>query len=184
MRLAVFPLLFASVLFTACSSSSKTQAVIYQAGDKATVGSLVYNMTDAERSQQLGDDPDSARTANQRFYLIKVSVSNSSADETPIPAMTLVDDSGQTYPELSDGTGVQNWLGVVRKVAPAQTESGYVAFDAPARHYRLRLNDPFDEKEISIDVPLSFVHDSARGIQTGTPAGSSPSDTPLQLPGK
>jgi hypothetical protein len=138
-------------------------------------------MTDAERSQQLGD---SARTASQRFYLIKVAVSNSSSDEMPIPAMTLVDDAGQTYPELSDGTGVQNWLGVVRKVAPAQTESGYVAFDAPSKHYRLRLNDTLDEKEIAIDIPLSFVRDSARSIQTGAPSASSASDTPLPSPRK
>ncbi len=60
--------------------------------------------------------------------------------------MTLVDDTGHSYTELADGSNVPNWLGVVRNVAPTQTEQGYVVFDAPTRHYRLRLNDPVDER--------------------------------------
>jgi hypothetical protein len=156
-------ILLPSLTLTACSSlsSSKDRPVIYAAGDKATVGSLVYTVTDTERTQQLGDDPSTARTPQNRFYLIKVSISNSGGDEQPIPAMTLVDDAGESYGELADGTNVPKWLGVVRKVGAAQTEEGVVVFDAPAKHYRLRLNDPFDEKEIAIDVPLDFVHEQS-----------------------
>jgi hypothetical protein len=167
-----------------CSSSKKNAAVIFSAGDKATVGSLIYNLIDAEKTQQLGDNPATARTAQERFYILKVSVSNSGSEEAPIPSMTLIDDSGQTYTELADGTGVQNWLGVARKVGPAQTETGYVIFDAPPKHFRMRINDSFDEKEISIDIPQSFVHDSNRaGIPTPASAAPSPADTPL-LPNK
>jgi len=168
-----------ALALTGCSglSSSKNRSVIIAAGDKATIGSLVYTITDTERRQQLGDDPSAARTHQNRFYLIKVSISNSGGDEQPIPAMTLVDDAGQSYSELADGTNVPNWLGVVRKVGPAQTEQGVVAFDAPAKHYHLRLNDPFDEKEIAIDVPLDFVHE--QGLQA-------PQSAPAQIsiPGK
>jgi hypothetical protein len=167
--------------FSACSRfSGKNQPTIYSAGDKATSGGLIYNLIDAERSQQIGDDAATARTAGQRFYLLKVTVSNTTTDDTPIPGMTLVDDSGETYPELADGIGITNWLGVIRKVAPAQTEQGVVLFDAPPKHYRLRLNDPLDDKEIAIDIPLSFVRDTpkilpaASGQSAYTPLPAAP----------
>jgi len=159
-------------------SSSKNQPVIYAAGDKATVGPLVYNVTDTEVAEKLGDDPNNERTPQDRFYLVKVSISNSGSGDEPIPAMTLVDDGGHSYTELSDGTGVSNWLGVVRKVGPTQTEQGIVLFDAPTKHYRLRLNDAFDEKEIAIDVPLSFVHEQLRNVDTSQGA-SAPTELPL-----
>jgi hypothetical protein len=91
--------------------------------------------------------------------------------------MTLVDDTGHNYTELSDGANVPNWLGVVRNVGPAQTEQGFVVFDAPTKHYRLRLNDPVDENEIAIDVPLNFVHEQLKTVDTA------PSATPeLTIP--
>jgi hypothetical protein len=170
-----------SLLTAGCSmfSSSKNAPVLYAAGDKATVGPLIYNVTDTEVTQQLGDDPNNERTAQDRFFLVKVSISNSSPDDQPIPAMTLVDDAGHSYTELSDGAGVPNWLGIIRKVRPTQTEQGVVLFDAPTKHYRLRLNDPLDEKEIAIDVPLNFVHEQLRGVDTSPSPGPA---APLQLP--
>jgi len=166
MRSAVISISLLAVTVAGCSSlsSSNNKPVIYAAGDKATVGHLVYSVTDTEMAQQLGDDPATARTPQNRFYLVKVSISNSGADEQPIPAMRLVDDAGQNYTELADGTNVANWLGVVRKVGPAQTEQGVVVFDAPTKHYRLRLNDAFDDKEIAIDVPLDFVREQLKSV--------------------
>lgn len=156
----VLLLVCVSLAAAGCSAfSTKKQPIVYAAGEKATVGRLIYNVTDAQTAQQLGDDPNTARVAQQRFYVIKVSVSNSGSQDAPIPTMTLVDDAGKQYTELADGTGVPNWLGVARSVAPAQTEQGNVAFDAPIAHYRLRLNDTLDEQGISIDIPFNFVHD-------------------------
>lgn len=170
MRPALVLISLLPLALTGCSSvTSKNAPTIYPAGDKATAGNLVYNVTDAEKTQQLGEDPANPRTAKDRFYLIRMSISNSSSDEQPIPAMSLVDDTGQSYTESADGTGVAHWLGVVRKVSPAQTESGYVVFDAPVKHYRLRLTDAFDEKEIAIDLPVGFIRDSTRTLQVNTP---------------
>src|SRR5580693_3090429 len=173
MRFAPICISLVAVALAGCSSvsSSNNKPVIYAAGDKATVGRLVYNVTDTEMTQQLGEDATTARTAQNRFFLVKVSILNSGSDEQPIPAMSLVDDAGQSYPELADGTNVPNWLGVVRKVGPAQTEQGVVVFDAPTKHYRLRLTDPFDDKEIAIDVPLDFAHEQLKTIQTTQPSG-------------
>ena len=168
MRSALICISILSLAGAGCSraSSSKKDATIYAAGEKAVAGPLTYSITDTEMTQTLGDDLATARNAQERFYLVKVTVSNSSSSDQPIPAMTLVDDAGQSIAELADGANVPNWLGVVRKVGPAQTEQGVVAFDAPTKHYRLRLNDPFDEKEISIDVPLDFVHEQLNSVQT------------------
>jgi hypothetical protein len=90
-----------------------------------------------------------------------------------IPSMALIDDGGQQYAELSDGTGVQHWLGVVRKVGAGQTEQGYVAFDAPTAHYKLKLSEEGSDSEVYADIPLSFVHermtDPAAPIEGNSP---------------
>jgi hypothetical protein len=91
--------------------------------------------------------------------------------------MTLLDDSGKTYNELTDGTGVTRWLGVVRKVDANQTETGSVVFDAPAGHYKLRLTDETDEADVFVDLPLNFAHEqmandaSDTAAVPGAPAG-------------
>lgn len=161
-----------SLAAAGCSSLQKPSNMLYAAGDKAVVGPLVYSVVDTQTTQQLGDDPKNPRTAQDRFYLVNVSITNSSSDDQAIPTMTLVDDTGHSYTELSDGTGVTNWLGVVRKVAPTQTNQGVVVFDAPAKHYRLRVNDPTEEREIAIDVPLSFVHEQLKNVDIDSGATS------------
>jgi hypothetical protein len=180
MRSTFISLVAISLLTTGCSmfSSPKNQAVLYAAGDKATVGPLVYNVTDTEVADTLGDDPNNPRTPQDRFVMVKVSVSNSGANDEPIPAMTLVDDGGKTYTELADGAGVANWLGVVRKVGPTQTEQGVVVFDAPTKHYRLRLNDPLDGKEIAIDVPFNFIHEQLKSVDI-SPGAAAPTELPV-----
>ncbi|HWE49333.1 MAG TPA: DUF4352 domain-containing protein [Bryobacteraceae bacterium] len=154
------------LLLAGCSSTpAKKEAKVFSAGEKATVGNLVYSVVDTQFAPVLGDDPASQRTPKDRFVVVQISVSNSGSAEANIPALTLVDDSGQTYPELGDGTGVQRWLGVIRKVGATQTESGEVLFDAPAKHYRLRLTDELDD-EVSIDIPLSYIHEEMKDMKS------------------
>ena len=166
MRSAFIAVSLLSLAAAGCSSTQKPSNILYAAGDKAVMGPLVYSITDTETAQLLGDDPKNQRNAQERFYMIRLSITNSSSDDQSIPTMTLVDDTGHNYTELSDGTGVANWLGVVRKVKPTETAQGVVVFDAPAKHYRLRLNDPLDEREIAIDVPLNFVHEQLNNVDT------------------
>lgn len=156
------------VLVAGCSIGSKKNAQTFAAGDKVTVGPLVYNVIDTQILTQLGDDPGTVRSPQNRFYLMTISVSNSSTDDLAIPGLTLVDDSGKEYPEVADGTNVPKWLGIVRRVGGAQTEQGNILFDAPAEHYRLRLTDETDERQLFADIPLSFVHEQMRNL-TDTP---------------
>jgi len=162
MSRASFLIPLIALLAAGCSSLSKKQPVVVPAGEKATVGPLIYSVIDTEVLPQLGDDPNTARRPQNRFYLVTVSVSNSSTEDLPIPALTLVDDSGKEFNEVVDGTNVSNWLGVIRRVGAAQTEQGTILFDAPAEHYRLRLTDDADENQLSIDVPLNFVHEQLK----------------------
>jgi hypothetical protein len=158
--------LIPALLLAACSSTPpKKEAKLFAAGEKATVGSLVYSVVDTTFAPVLGDDPANQRTPQNRFVIVQISVSNSGTTEQNIPALTLVDDSGQTYPELVDGTGIQRWLGVIRKVGSAQTEAGEILFDAPAKHYRLRLTDELDD-DVSIDIPLSYIHEEMRDMKS------------------
>jgi hypothetical protein len=162
------PLAAFSLLLSGCSStvaSSQSRAKTYAAGEKAIAGPLTYSIVDTQIQPDLGTD-DNRRTPSTRFILIRVSTFNSSNAEVPIPAMTLIDDSGKTYPELADGTGVADWLGIVRKVGPGQTDSGQVAFDAPSQHYRLRLTDANDDSDVGIDIPLDFIHEQLRDTST------------------
>jgi hypothetical protein len=49
-------------------------------------------------------------------------------------------------------------------VGPTQTEDGNVVFDAPAKHYRIRLTDDFAPDEVAVDMPLSFIHEQMQKI--------------------
>jgi hypothetical protein len=152
----------------ACSSAKKPEAKIFAAGEKASTGPLTYAVVDTQIYPQLGDDLATARTPVNRFYVVQISVSNSSNADLPIPPLTLVDDSGKTYTELSDGTGVNNWLGLIRKVEGGGTQLGSIVFDAPSKHYRLRFTDELDPAEIAIDLPLNFVHEQIGDVKTTT----------------
>jgi Domain of unknown function (DUF4352) len=158
-------LVIAALSLAACSPSpTKKDAKLYAAGEKATIGLLTYSVVDAAYLPLLGDDPANPRTPRNRFVVVDVSVTNGGSSDTNIPPMTLIDDSGQTYPELGDGAGVPRWLGVVRKVGNAQTESGQVLFDAPAKHYRLRITEELDD-DVSIDIPFTLIHEEMHDMK-------------------
>jgi hypothetical protein len=171
-RTALLFACLAALTLASCGKQKKPDAQLYSAGEKAQVGSLSYSLIDSQIIQQIGDDPATARTPQNRFILVQISVTNAGNAEAPIPGLTLVDDSGQVYNELPDGTGIERWLGVVRKVVPAQTETGIVIFDAPAKHYRLRLTDEFAEAEVGIDMPLDFLHEQMQHM--GSPVQDPP----------
>jgi hypothetical protein len=102
---------------------------------------------------------------SHRFLMVRLSVTNSGGVETIIPAMSLLDANGNVHSELADGRGVPNWLGMIRRIKPAQTEHGSVLFDVPFNEYTLQVSyegeDP--EKEITgkVSLPLKFEGDFA-----------------------
>jgi hypothetical protein len=167
-------LIAVTLLLWGCSPNTGRQTKIYQAGEKASVDKLSFAVIDTQIHTRLGDDAN-PRIPQNRFYTVQIAVSSGNNTDTPIPSLALVDDSGKTYPELADGSGLQHWLGIVRSVSPAQTERGEVLFDAPAAHYKLKLTDDTDANDVYIDLPLNFVHEQMgnEGTTAEVPAADS-----------
>jgi len=150
--------LLSCLFLAACSQPQAHPTRVYRMGDRVQVGPLIYNILDTEWKTELGEGTD-ARTPKHRFLLIQLSVTNSGARETAIPPVTLEDPRGVTWSEVTtSGEGVTNWLGILRKLAPAQTEQGRVVFDVPTGAFRLRVTDDSAEpgKEIAalVEIPL------------------------------
>jgi hypothetical protein len=127
-------------------------------GEPVQVGPLIYTILDAEWHDQLGEPPN-VRTPQQRFFAIRLSVTNSGAASSGIPALRLVDSRGTTYEELNEGEELPEWLGFLREVKAAQTERGRVLFDVPTGPYRLRLvndTDPDHEKVALVEIPVQL----------------------------
>jgi len=151
-RIAIGVFLLASA--TACSEQAETIRT-YNMGERVQAGPLVYDAFQTNWSLKLGDGADARSPAN-RFLLVRLSIHNGGATDSGVPTLSLVDDRGQVFNELTDGTGVNNWLGIVRKIGPIQAKEGEVAFDVPPRHYRLRVADETDQIAAYIDLPLTI----------------------------
>ena len=128
-------------------------------GERVPVGSLFYTIFQDQWKTQLGQGPD-ARVPKDRFFLVRLSVANGGASDLMVPALALVDDSGNTYEELSNGDQVPDWAGYLRRVKPAETIQGNIAFDVPPKHYRIRVSDENSQKTREIDIPLSFASEA------------------------
>jgi len=128
-------------------------------GERVSVGSLVYNVFEDQWKAQLGQGS-GARVPKDRFFLVRLSVVNGGSTELIIPSVTLVDDAGQTYPELPNGDGVPQWTGYLRRVKPAETLQGNVVFDVAPKHYRLRVTDENSQTSREIDIPLNFASET------------------------
>jgi hypothetical protein len=138
-----------------CAPAVAPEAKLHYMGERVAAGGLVYNVFDTQWHAQLGEGAD-ARVPKDRFFLVRLSVVNGGSTEVLIPTMTLVDDSGQTYTEQSNGDQATNWIGFLRKVKPADTLQGNVLFDVPPKHYRLRVSDENLQRTEEVDIPLNF----------------------------
>ena len=124
-------------------------------GERVELGHIIYVVFETQWMTQLGSGAD-AKIPRNRYLLVRVSAANSGVAETIVPSMTLLDDDGKEYTELTDAEGAPHWLGVLRQARPAEAAQGNVVFDAPPRHYKLRLTDENEQKIAFVDLPLSF----------------------------
>lgn len=142
-----------------CSPAKTSAPKLYHMGERAEAGPIVYTVLEAEWHNQLGqaDDP---RFPRDNFLLIRLSVTNGGSEECTVPPLHLVDSRGASHRELQEGEGVPEWLGMLRRLQPAETRHGRVVFDVPRADYRLQVTDDAfleDEMETAwIEVPLRF----------------------------
>ena len=124
-------------------------------GERAYAGHLIYTAYETQYLTQIPLDPD-PRVPDNRFLLIRVNVVNSGGEEAVAPAMTIEDEMGKTYEELSDGRGVPQWITYIRTIKPGSSVQGWAVFDAPPKHYKLRAHDEVSDRYVLIDVPLTY----------------------------
>jgi hypothetical protein len=153
--------LAASLAFLAsCSgrSAANTPLHTYLMGERVELPPLAYTVLEKEWPAQLGEGPD-ARLPQNRFLLIRLSVTSAANAETYVPDLTLDGDAGNSCAESNNGDGVQHWLGYLRPIKPGQTLEGDIVFDCAPKHYRLKLVNE-EGKGAYVDIPLSFESDS------------------------
>ncbi|HTX36412.1 MAG TPA: DUF4352 domain-containing protein [Bryobacteraceae bacterium] len=155
-RLRIASLTAAVLLLGGCKSQPTGFPVrTYPMGEKVLLGSLTYSVFETEYLTQIGDGP-APRIPQNRFFLVKISVSNGGSQTANVAAFQVEDDNGKVYPELENGDGVPDWIGYLRSVKPAESAQGNAVFDAPPRHYTIRVKDETGEKAALIDIPLTF----------------------------
>src|ERR1039458_1646127 len=147
----------AALVLSSCGDSfDKTFPVrTYNMGERIQLGHIVYIVFETQWLTHMGDGAD-ARIPESRFFLVRMSATNGAGEDLRVPNFTLLGDSGATFPELSNGDGVPQWIGYLRSVKPADAAQGNALFDAPAGHYKLKVTDETGEKTALIDIPLSF----------------------------
>ncbi len=143
--------LFAS----SCRDNVKEPLVgTFNMGERAQVGQLIYTVFDTRWAISLGEQP-TPRIPTNRYLILNLSIVNGGSQASNVPTFSLVDDSGQTYQELDNGEGVPNWIGVVRRVRPADSIQGTIVFDVPQKQFKLRASDE-DEHYALINIPLTL----------------------------
>jgi hypothetical protein len=153
---------FACLLLAGCSKVNSSQ-IDFEMGNKVVIGPFTYTVIEATWKGQLGEGYKS-RSPEQRFLLLTVAVTNSGSKEASIPLLQLEGPNGQTFTELANGDGVDQWFGLLRTLSPAQTQQGRILFDVPLTSYRLRLPDggePGFERYAWVQVPLHIDTDTS-----------------------
>jgi hypothetical protein len=90
------------------------------------------------------------------FFRVRFSATTSGSSDAPVTNITVTDDRGKEYEELTSGDGVSQWAGYLRTARPADTVQGNVVFDAPPARYKLKIADETGTKFAVIDLPLTF----------------------------
>ena len=142
---------------TSCGSSGGgSTGPIHQMGERVQAGILNYIVLESDWVNEL---PGSAgpRIPEKKFLLLRVTITNSGNREVNLPMLTLVDEQGKEIMESSEGQGVEEWLGILRTIKPAETLPGRILFDAKPLNYKLRVTDggdPGSEVTRLVSIPL------------------------------
>ena len=158
----------AASLLSSCGDGGEKSSTVrtYSLGERFTLGHIVYMVFETQWLTHIGEGTD-ARIPQHRFFLVRLSAVNGYGSDIIVPNFSVEDDSGKSYPELSSGEGVPQYIGYLRNVKPAESSQGNALFDAPPRHYRLKLSDENGERTAYVDIPLSFVAESPEGPPEG-----------------
>jgi hypothetical protein len=165
----LIPLLLLSVTILPSCKKVKPKVLTYEMGERVENGPFTYTVVESSWRSQLGEGFN-VRTPQNRFLILSVTVTNGGGSEASIPMLSLESSNGQIFQELQDGTGVPDWMGVLRTLKPASTLTGRIIFDAPLSTFHLRLPDngePGYEKYARVEIPL---HLDVEQVQSPMPS--------------
>lgn len=145
-----------------CQKKSGGSARVWRMGEQVKVGPLIYSVLEAEWHADLKAG-DKQVIPQNRFLLVRLSVTNSGGQPVSVPGVTLEGEKGEAYYEQTEVEGVPDRLPPLRHLAPAETIEGRVLFDAPQNAYRLRVREegepdqPEDKLAAAlIEIPLNL----------------------------
>jgi hypothetical protein len=137
-RFCIFSLLLVTAAVSGCGQRSARQSNLqFRMGEPILIRPFTYTVLETRWKAQLGE-LFSMQLPQNRFLLIRLSITNSGGAPAAAPLATLVGSSGTVFSEHQNGVGVDNWLGLIRNIAPAQTAEGWIVFDVPPNSYTLR----------------------------------------------
>lgn len=145
------------VLMLAVAAGCTQPPPIHKIGDNVEVGGLVYTIAEADWMNDI-QTGGGTRTPQQKFLVIRLSIRNTSNKEVTLPLLNAVKGGpgGAEMLELSESSGIEDWLGVLRTLNPTETKTGRIVFDMPMGAYVLRLTDgaePDKEKTAFVAMP-------------------------------
>jgi hypothetical protein len=167
--LVLFAVTLSTVLLSSCGDEEKVAPVrTFSMGERISLGHIVYVVYETQWLTHLGDGAE-AHVPQNRFFLIRMSAVNGGNKDIIVPNFSIEDDNGNSYPELGgdQAQGVPQYIGYLRKVKPAESAQGHALFDAPPRHYKLKITDEDSDKMAYVDIPLSFTSESPEVPQVG-----------------
>jgi hypothetical protein len=180
---AVLPQVAAlTAVFLAGCSQPTFPVRTYSMGEKVTLGHIIYTVFETQWLTQAGVPPD-VHIPQNRYFLVRISASNSGGSDVIVPNLSVEDDKGASYPELDRGDGIPQWIGIVRNVAPAEAAAGNLVFDCPPGHYKLKISDEEGDKIAYVDIPLTFTNETPEIPVPGTDKKKG-EDSRLLSPGK
>jgi len=163
-------LLFPMVLLLAGCQQEQRINLTYEMGERVENRPFTYVVVESAWRSDLGEGFQ-VRAPKDRFLILTVSITNGGGSELSVPPLSLEGPNGQLYQELTDGSGVTDWMGLLRTVKPAETLHGRILFDVPLSTFRLRLPDGAEsgyEKYAWVNIPLSL---DAGSVQAPLPGG-------------
>jgi len=163
------------LLLTACSSDSGKTSYAAM-GETVTLGSVSHTVLGADWSPGLGIGAE-ARVPQNQFLAIRIALANTADATSDIASMQLIATDGTEFEELADGSGLLDWLGLVRTLPAKESRQGSVLFDAPRGVYKLKLTEPsLDES----DADVAFIEIPLRLDDNAIPSGADPTANPIR----
>ena len=137
-------------------------------GERVQLGHLIYTVFETQWLTHLGEGPNTRCRRTAISWCASASPTAGPANVI-VPGMSLVDDSGETHTEVSNGERRAAVDRTLRQVKPAESAQGNMLFDVPPKHYKLQVATKTEQRTALVDIPLTF---GAETPELATPSAS------------